>query len=815
MNSGFGDFQDLINTTTSGQAIDDVRADLVALEETVDGNTADIASNLVTIQQNTYFGLTNRMMIEYNGENIAGNSQGIASQSGLISTNTNNIASNLGLINNNASNITQNGNLINDNSTLISDLFTDVSDNEQKIISNEQKIISNDGDIFALQTDRLKSDGSIQLDFGYTPYNNQDIATKTYVDDSTVSDATKLNKSNGVVDNNLYINNTSNSLTVTGTNLEYTAASEHHWKVGTTDVAQFTANYVVLLKNVGILGTLNGIYPNELDNISGSTSNVQGQIDGEISRATAAEETNADHILDRLRLDGAVAMFGDLNMGGHSINNIDSLNLDSKIIIDNSSQGQNYIQFAGNSSSAIENRIGYQLNFGGGLEIWGSGLSGSRNVRIRDRLNVDNVNGATSTEISYLSGVTSNIQGQIAGNANAINANDNAITATDAKVATNTGNIALNAANITTNNTVANSKVSKAGDTMTGSLQFNVGNYIIMGANAPKSILFHAGEIEYYVHSATQHMLIITGGISSTSQTAPLTHMVGKVEITDSVRANAGLSVHGSYGNMNRGSSHGGTRQIRLYNTFDDRASWAMGNQYDEPDSGDNDLYFEVTYTNGAAHQAGYIQDSATNVRMNFTGQHRCQPMFEFNNDMVGLIVESTGSYMNLITEGEECSQISCITINDSLPMVRLCNEEKSKKVFGVISAEEQKTRTFMAGNFVSLYDKVDGDRRIFINGVGEGGIWVCNKNGNLENGDYITSSGINGYGMKQDSEFLANYTVAKITMDCDFNPQMEEVKRWEDDGWEMIGEFKPQYEMIELDDGMRVAFVGCSYHCS
>ena len=49
--------------------------------------------------------------------------------------------------------------------------------------------------------------------------------------------------------------------------------------------------------------------------------------------------------------------------------------------------------------------------------------------------------------------------------------------------------------------------------------------------------------------------------------------------------------------------------------------------------------------------------------------------------------------------------------------------------------------------------------------------MWVTDINGPLESGDYITTSNIAGYGQRQDSEFLANYTVAKITMDCDFNP--------------------------------------------
>ena len=49
--------------------------------------------------------------------------------------------------------------------------------------------------------------------------------------------------------------------------------------------------------------------------------------------------------------------------------------------------------------------------------------------------------------------------------------------------------------------------------------------------------------------------------------------------------------------------------------------------------------------------------------------------------------------------------------------------------------------------------------------------------NGPLESGDYITTSNVAGYGQKQNSEFLANYTVAKITMDCDFEPVTQPVQ--------------------------------------
>ena len=79
--------------------------------------------------------------------------------------------------------------------------------------------------------------------------------------------------------------------------------------------------------------------------------------------------------------------------------------------------------------------------------------------------------------------------------------------------------------------------------------------------------------------------------------------------------------------------------------------------------------------------------------------------------------------------------------------------------------------------------------------GIGVGGIWVINSNGNIENGDYIQSSYEIGYGEKQDSEFLANYTVAKATMDCNFELD------------------SPLYECRECGAYI-IAFIACTYHC-
>ena len=58
--------------------------------------------------------------------------------------------------------------------------------------------------------------------------------------------------------------------------------------------------------------------------------------------------------------------------------------------------------------------------------------------------------------------------------------------------------------------------------------------------------------------------------------------------------------------------------------------------------------------------------------------------------------------------------------------------------------------------------DLINNNRKVSVNAVGEGMINVCNEGGNIEAGDYITSSSIPGKGMKQADDLMHNYTVAK-----------------------------------------------------
>ena len=199
-------------------------------------------------------------------------------------------------------------------------------------------------------------------------------------------------------------------------------------------------------------------------------------------------------------------------------------------------------------------------------------------------------------------------------------------------------------------------------------------------------------------------------------------------------------------------------------------------------------LWFQnkTNNTDTSWHSTGYIQGTSNHNyynggMMNFTGQHRTfienisHKDISVNN--IGLIVSSNKNtyikMINGIVKGNEA-----ITINESLPVVSKTTKRKDKSIFGVISNAEDHMnstqRREQNGAWGTIFDKEQGDNRVYINSVGEGAIWVADTGGNLNAGDYITSSNIPGYGELQEDDILHNYTVAKITMDCDFNPVLQ-----------------------------------------
>ena len=163
----------------------------------------------------------------------------------------------------------------------------------------------------------------------------------------------------------------------------------------------------------------------------------------------------------------------------------------------------------------------------------------------------------------------------------------------------------------------------------------------------------------------------------------------------------------------------------------------------------------------------------ATNIS-SFTGSHISE-LNEMNiiNDKLckfvnGKLIYREGLIVNI-------KDVLKTDISDSKFEVRLSDKFNEKKIFGVIN---------------SYLEEND----YLINSLGEGGIWVSNINGEIENGDYISSSSIPGFGCKQTSDMLHNYTVAKCCCNIDWNNVNEVIS----------------YNNINY----KIKFIACTYHC-
>jgi hypothetical protein len=92
-------------------------------------------------------------------------------------------------------------------------------------------------------------------------------------------------------------------------------------------------------------------------------------------------------------------------------------------------------------------------------------------------------------------------------------------------------------------------------------------------------------------------------------------------------------------------------------------------------------------------------------------------------------------------------------------PIVSLSNVAMDKAWYGVVS--DQKTDT---NDYDTLVD-TNGDTRI----------WVSDVGGSLESGDLVTTSNIApGYAQKQSDNIVRNYTVGKVTQECDFTEPLQ-----------------------------------------
>jgi hypothetical protein len=214
-----------------------------------------------------------------------------------------------------------------------------------------------------------------------------------------------------------------------------------------------------------------------------------------------------------------------------------------------------------------------------------------------------------------------------------------------------------------------------------------------------------------------------------------------------------------------------------------------------------------LAYINFRSYSGSAYYNAISGTGYSFTGSHPVTIIdldtTKDYSDKVGLIVSSTGEYNN--HDKNLINYTGNITINESLPIVKISDKENDKKVFGVITSHADEQILYKDNKIVPDWENIEYDNvnheKLRVNSVGEGAIWVTNINGNIENGDYITSSNIAGYGMKQDDDLLRNYTVGKSTMNCIFDNTQTD---------------KYETKTVTMDDGTQyiAAFIGCTYHC-
>lgn len=170
----------------------------------------------------------------------------------------------------------------------------------------------------------------------------------------------------------------------------------------------------------------------------------------------------------------------------------------------------------------------------------------------------------------------------------------------------------------------------------------------------------------------------------------------------------------------------------------------------------------------GAEVQVGQFEDSDHTCAATFRADHRVLMNANIGDDHAGLIVSATGAFVN--TDNTLCANVAA-----SLSTCSLTHTDNDKRVFGVIAGLEQPgvMRVYGHGCLKTVQKKSNAnERRVRVAVSGSGAVWVINKNGPIENGDYITTTSVPGYGALQtiSGRLRASHTVAKATCDCDFS---------------------------------------------
>jgi hypothetical protein len=155
-----------------------------------------------------------------------------------------------------------------------------------------------------------------------------------------------------------------------------------------------------------------------------------------------------------------------------------------------------------------------------------------------------------------------------------------------------------------------------------------------------------------------------------------------------------------------------------------------------------------------------------------FTGAHEVKLSADFPENVTpGMIVSVTGETQVRQIDGRN------ISFSSTLPTVQLSDTPDDSKVLGVLISESP-----LIEEHWYIDELNERDRFGIVNALGDGRVWVTDINGDIEAGDYITTSLVAGYGQKQNDDLLHSYTLGKaigsvnwseLTTTVEFNGQI------------------------------------------
>jgi hypothetical protein len=131
-----------------------------------------------------------------------------------------------------------------------------------------------------------------------------------------------------------------------------------------------------------------------------------------------------------------------------------------------------------------------------------------------------------------------------------------------------------------------------------------------------------------------------------------------------------------------------------------------------------------------------------------------------------------TGFHEGIISKNEyyvpgdivvDVGMVHKLGLSDTLGLVEISTLPLDKKALGVLVEVVEPNESH------EKYGGLNGSLVAIVNSIGEGLINVCGESGNIEIGDFICTSSTRGKGMKQLSDCMHNYTVARARESVEF----------------------------------------------